>query len=81
MHNLDFKNFEKYKGALDDGFTWGNANLRNPTTAMTIQKSEKGEYTLGSVNFRTRESKIFVKEKDFKIFTKKVQQFFLKSIN
>lgn len=78
---LDFNNLEKYKAALDDGFTWGNANLKSPKTSLTLQKIENGKYVLATVNFIIKKSETIVSEKDFKIFCEKVKLFFSKNIN
>ncbi|MGL5613606.1 hypothetical protein [Cetobacterium sp.] len=78
---LDFNNLEKYKAALDDGFTWGNAKLNSPTTTLTLLKNENEKYVLATVNFIVRESETIVSEKDFKIFCEKVKLFFSKNIN
>lgn len=78
---LDFNNLEKYKAALDDGFTWGNANLKSPTTALTLQKNGNDKYVLATVDFRIGKSKTIISEKNFKIFCEKVKLFFSKNIN
>lgn len=81
LKNLDFNNLEKYKAALDDGFTWGNANLESPKIGLTLQKLENGKYILATVNFAVKKSKTIISEKDFKIFSEKVKLFFSKSIS
>lgn len=81
MEKLDFNNLEKYKAALDDGFSWSNANLKSPILGLTLQKLKNGKYTLGIVNFVLKESKIIISEENFKIFTEKVKVFFTKTNN
>lgn len=78
MNKLDFNNLEKYKTALDDGFTWGNANFKSPATGLTLQKIENGKYVLATIDFRIGKSETIVSEKEFKIFSEKVKLFFSK---
>lgn len=81
LNNLDFKNLEKYKAALDDGFTWGNANLKSPKISLTLQKLKNGKYILATVNFVLKKSETIISEENFKIFSEKVKIFFTKTTN
>lgn len=81
FNKLDFNNLEKYKSALDDGFTWGNANLKSPLIGLTLQKNEKENYILATINFVAKTSKTIISEKNFKIFSEKVKLYFSKNIN
>lgn len=81
MENLDFNNLEKYKAALDDGFTWGNTNLTSHLIGLTLQKNKNEKYILATINFVAKTSKTIISEKDFKIFSEKVKLYFSKNIN
>lgn len=76
---LDFNNLEKYKTALDDGFTWGNTKY-NYKEGITLQLTGEG-YALTTVNFSQGTFSVLIIEKDFKIFCEKVKLFFSKNIN
>ena len=79
-YKLDFDNLEKYKAALDDGFTWGDTGFESQNKAITLQASNN-IYFLTTVNLLDGSFSVLIAEENFKIFSEKVKLFFSKNIN